>query len=132
MENQTPELKKREPKPIPWKEFYTNNHSGEPFEQALAQCKAEGDIESAKVVIRGHRNRLLEASDARMSLDRLGLTTPTYTLAGLIEFIRTLVRGLTGGWAKYRQALRDIPDQPGFPFDVVWPAEPLEEENNDQ
>lgn len=27
-------------------------------------------------------------------------------------------------WANYRQALRDIPEQEGFPFTVVWPTEP--------
>ena len=27
-------------------------------------------------------------------------------------------------WAVYRQALRDITEQPGFPFDVVWPQPP--------
>ena len=27
-------------------------------------------------------------------------------------------------WQQYRQALRDITDQPGFPFDVVWPEVP--------
>ena len=27
-------------------------------------------------------------------------------------------------WATYRQALRDITDQAGFPFDVVWPVAP--------
>ena len=27
-------------------------------------------------------------------------------------------------WAAYRQALRDITEQPGFPFDVVWPQPP--------
>jgi len=27
----------------------------------------------------------------------------------------------------YRQALRDIPEQPGFPFDVEWPTEPESE-----
>jgi hypothetical protein len=27
-------------------------------------------------------------------------------------------------WASYRQALRDVPAQPGFPFDVVWPVKP--------
>ena len=27
-------------------------------------------------------------------------------------------------WAAYRQALRDITEQPGFPFDVVWPEPP--------
>lgn len=27
-------------------------------------------------------------------------------------------------WATYRQALRDIPQQGGFPNDVVWPEQP--------
>lgn len=27
-------------------------------------------------------------------------------------------------WATYRQALRDIPAQAGFPWTVVWPTEP--------
>ena len=27
-------------------------------------------------------------------------------------------------WATYRQALRDVPAQAGFPWDVTWPQEP--------
>jgi hypothetical protein len=27
-------------------------------------------------------------------------------------------------WATYRQELRDIPSQVGFPWDVIWPTEP--------
>jgi hypothetical protein len=27
-------------------------------------------------------------------------------------------------WATYRQALRDIPQQSGFPENVVWPVDP--------
>lgn len=27
-------------------------------------------------------------------------------------------------WATYRQALRDIPQQAGFPANVVWPSKP--------
>lgn len=27
-------------------------------------------------------------------------------------------------WQPYRQALRDVPQQPGFPMDVVWPVPP--------
>jgi hypothetical protein len=27
-------------------------------------------------------------------------------------------------WLTYRQALRDIPDQQGFPFNVTWPTPP--------
>jgi hypothetical protein len=27
-------------------------------------------------------------------------------------------------WAVYRQALRDITSQPGFPLNIVWPTKP--------
>jgi hypothetical protein len=27
-------------------------------------------------------------------------------------------------WATYRQALRNIPQQPGFPWNVTWPSQP--------
>jgi len=27
-------------------------------------------------------------------------------------------------WEPYRQALRDITDQPGYPYDIVWPTPP--------
>lgn len=30
-------------------------------------------------------------------------------------------------WAAYRQALRDLPSQEGFPNEVTWPTEPVEE-----
>ena len=28
-------------------------------------------------------------------------------------------------WAAYRQALRDVPQQPGFPLSVTWPVPPV-------
>ena len=31
---------------------------------------------------------------------------------------------LTSEWATYRQALRDIPGQAGFPHTITWPTEP--------
>lgn len=27
-------------------------------------------------------------------------------------------------WAPYRQALRDVPQQPGFPDNIQWPVKP--------
>ena len=27
-------------------------------------------------------------------------------------------------WATYRQALRDVPTQSGFPWDITWPTQP--------
>jgi hypothetical protein len=29
-----------------------------------------------------------------------------------------------GAWATYRQALRDVPEQVGFPFEIDWPDIP--------
>jgi len=31
---------------------------------------------------------------------------------------------MTPAWASYRQALRDITEQAGFPYSVVWPTKP--------
>jgi hypothetical protein len=31
---------------------------------------------------------------------------------------------IPGAWEVYRQALRDVPTQQGFPWNVTWPEEP--------
>jgi len=36
----------------------------------------------------------------------------------------TVTRGQRADWMIFRQALRDIPLQVGFPTNIVWPAEP--------
>ncbi len=33
-------------------------------------------------------------------------------------------------WVEYRQALRDVPEQAGFPENVVWPSTPETEASN--
>lgn len=33
-------------------------------------------------------------------------------------------QGIKDLWVSYRQALRDITDQPGFPTEIVWPIKP--------
>tara|TARA_R110000850_G_scaffold220646_1_gene346388 strand:+ start:38 stop:355 length:318 start_codon:yes stop_codon:yes gene_type:complete len=33
---------------------------------------------------------------------------------------------LSTGWSTYRQALRDITGQSGFPYNVIWPTKPTE------
>lgn len=37
---------------------------------------------------------------------------------------RDVVLANDAEWATYRQALRDISSQPGFPWAVIWPKEP--------
>ena len=68
-------------------------------------------------------------SDAAMALDRMGLELPdSITTTTMLKVFKSLVEVLknavSGDWAKYRQALRDIPNQPGFPFEIEWPKKP--------
>jgi len=35
-----------------------------------------------------------------------------------------LIPALQEEWAVYRQALRDVPSQSGYPFNVIWPTPP--------
>ena len=35
-----------------------------------------------------------------------------------------LQQSVPDGWADYRQKLRDVPTQQGFPYDIIWPTQP--------
>jgi hypothetical protein len=71
-----------------------------PEEIAAAQAAAHA---AAVVSIREQRNAMLIASDWTQLPD-----APVDAAA----------------WADYRQALRDVTAQPGFPDAVIWPAAP--------
>ena len=98
----------------------------ETLKAAYAAACEEQNEEEAAALVRKIRNKLLDNSDAQMSLDRLGLDTSTAT-----KFIASLSKIFTGAWAEYRQALRDLPTQAGFPFDVKFPTRPDSEEGSD-
>lgn len=59
--------------------------------------------ERIEASIRSQRNNLLQQTDW-MALSDNTLTQP---------------------WVEYRQALRDITNQAGFPYSVVWPTKPV-------
>lgn len=61
------------------------------------------DLEKLAADIRAKRSQLLAASDWTQVAD-----APVDQVA----------------WATYRQALRDIPQQAGFPTDITWPTKP--------
>jgi len=61
------------------------------------------DLEKLAADIRAERNQLLTESDWTQMPD-----APVDQAA----------------WATYRQALRDISQQAGFPTDITWPTEP--------
>lgn len=91
-----------------------------------AARRAEYDTLAAQ--IRAKRDRLLLESDASMCIDRMGLEIPEgATFSSWLSFLRGLGRVLSGEWAAYRRALRDLPQQPGFPYDVEFPKAPKEE-----
>ena len=52
--------------------------------------------------VRAERDELLAASDSMDLADRI-----------------------TTKWRRYRQALRDLPTQDGFPTNVTWPEKPV-------
>lgn len=70
-----------------------------------AEEKQEIEVQKAKQV-RSERNQKLKDSDWTQVLDA------------------PLDSNGKNSWTVYRQALRDVPSQQGFPWTVVWPTEP--------
>jgi len=66
-----------------------------------AAYSAEADTRKSEEV-RNERNRLIQQSDWMANSDVT----------------------MSDEWRTYRQALRDITAQVGFPNDVIWPTEP--------
>lgn len=89
----------------------------------------ELDFESKATEIRNIRNKLLDESDKEMALDRLNIDMPSQiTATSLLSAVKKFFDGLSeiknGEWAKYRQELRDITKQEGFPYNVIFPEKP--------
>jgi len=77
------------------------------IQQWAVEPKSQEEIDAANAQqaasVRDQRNRLLAESDWTQLPD-----SPPDALA----------------WGVYRKALRDIPSQPGFPWDIIWPEAP--------
>ena len=80
---------------------FTDNEQGTAAEQ-MAAYKAQKDAEQATSV-RNQRTEKLKDCDWTQLAD-----SPVDKAA----------------WATYRQALRDVPTQAGFPWEVQWPSQP--------
>ena len=91
--------------------------------KAYERAVEDNDTDRAAELARKIRNRLLDKSDAQMSLDRIGLNTSNAT-----AFLTSLKNIFNNDWAVYRQHLRDITAQEGFPFNIDWGKSP--DENN--
>jgi hypothetical protein len=95
--------------------------------RAYEQAVADGDEDRAAEAARKIRNRLLDKSDAQMSLDRIGLDT-----SSTAAFIGSLGKIFKNSWSVYRQHLRDITSQEGFPFNIDWGVPPNTENETEE
>lgn len=73
-----------------------------------AEQKAAESIAAKAIEVRTERNRLLAESDSMVLPDRWEALTAEQKAA----------------WTAYRQELRDLTAQSGFPSSVVWPVSP--------
>lgn len=79
--------------------------------------------------VRTKRDALLADTDKDFVLDRINLNIPEkVTASTMLNAVKDIFAVLgtvcSGEMAKYRQALRDMPEQEGFPYNVKFPAKP--------
>lgn len=106
-----------------WQQYYAElmNNAEQIAEniEELFELAKQKEFDELAEKVREKRNKLLQESDAYMCLDRLNLDT-----SSAIKFLASLKNIFQNNYATYRQALRDITDQPGFPYDVEFPEKP--------
>ena len=99
----------------------------EVLQAAYKRACEELNEEDAAAFARKIRDKLLNETDSRVALDRFNISVPSGTsFTAWLSFLKSLGEIITGAWAIYRQALRDLPEQEGFPFNVTFPAPPEE------
>lgn len=83
------------------------------------------DYEETAKKVRSKRNEMLAESDKEMCLDRLGVAQPSGSaFSDWLAFLQRISSVMFGEMARYRQELRDITKQQGFPYDVKFPEKP--------
>lgn len=97
----------------------------EVLQAAYKRACDELNEEDAAAFARKIRDKLLNETDSRVALDRFNISVPSGTsFTAWLSFLKSLGEIITGAWATYRQELRDLPEQEGFPFNVTFPTPP--------
>ena len=97
--------------------------------EAWREKAMQEDYDRAAAEVRAIRDKLLAESDKEMVLDRMGLEVPTgASFTAWLDFLKKLGAAVSGKMARYRQELRDIPKQEGFPYSVVFPTMPRQDQ----
>ena len=103
------------------------------LERAYAIAVEERDEDRAAELARKIRNKLLDASDKYYTFDKILPEAPSgSSFTDWIAWLKTLAGVASNAWGVYRQSLRDLPEQQGFPFSIEWPKHPEEEAANDE
>ncbi len=89
------------------------------LKNAYSKAVEEKDEDRAAELARKIRDKLLASSDKEMTFDRLGIDT-----SSTVAFLTSITEVFKNSWALYRQHLRDIPQQPGFPLNIDWGKAP--------
>ena len=87
----------------------------------LAAMKAAGDVEAYVPPTQAELDAMLSE---QLREKRGELLIEVDAIAGNALRWATLSAEQQDAWAVYRQALLDVPQQAGFPNDVVWPVKP--------
>ena len=87
----------------------------------LAAMKAAGDVEAYVPPTQAELDAMLSE---QLREKRGELLIEVDAIAGNALRWATLSAEQQNAWAVYRQALLDVPQQAGFPNDVVWPVKP--------
>lgn len=87
----------------------------------------EKDYNEVATKVREKRNELLKDTDKEMCIDRLNFNVPeNLTMTNIISSLKDFFDGFSNisksNISKYRQELRDITKQEGFPYNVEWPT----------
>lgn len=92
---------------------------------AYEKYAKDEDEERCAYILRMIRNNLLDETDKYCTLDRVLPETPDGNNIGdWINWLSILSNTVNGEWAIYRQKLRDLPQQEGFPLNVDIPEMP--------
>ena len=87
----------------------------------LAAMNAAGDVAA---YVPPTQEELDATLSEELRRERDGLLAEVDAIAGNALRWATLSAEQQAAWAEYRQALLDVPQQAGFPNDVVWPVKP--------
>lgn len=97
------------------------------LQRAYETAVEEQDEVRAAELARKIRNKLLDATDKQCALDKVLPAAPEGNdFTDWLQWLQSLAGITLNVWAKYRQSLRDITTQPGFPFDIKFPEPPDE------